>query len=90
MSLAPLLVGAAAGAAAGAWNARDLSRSVAGFAGGGSRITTALGLFRRTAILAAALLGSLLLGPWAWAGVAAGYLAGFTLLVAREARVRVR
>ena len=35
------------------------------------------------------LLGSLLIGPWAWAGLAAGYLGAFSIVVLREFKAHV-
>jgi len=84
MSLVPLLAGLVAGVALGVFGGRDLGVSVYRAAEGGRRWAAAFGLLRRMTLLSVALAGSLYLGSWAWAGLAAGYLAGFAGRVARE------
>ena len=81
--------GLAAGAVLGVIAGRDLAGSVRSMAGSRGGFRAAFGFLRRIGILAAGLFGSLLIGPAAWAGMAAGYLGGFGATVWREARVHV-
>jgi len=80
-------VGLVAGVGLGIIAGRDLASSVAGLSGSRGRAKAAWGLVRRLVILTIGLLGSLLIGPFAWAGLAAGYLGGFSVVVLREIKV---
>jgi len=82
-------VGFVAGAFLGVIAGRDLVTSVTGLAAPRGRTKAAWGLLRRLVILTAGLLGSLLIGPWAWAGLAAGYLGAFSIVVLREFKAHV-
>ncbi len=84
-----VLIGFVAGAVLGVIAGRDLVSSVTGLAYGHGRAKAAWGLLRRLAILAAGLLGSLFIGPLAWAGLAAGYLGAFSIVVMREIKAHV-
>ena len=66
---------------------RHLAGWVSQLTSGRGRLSYTLGLVGRNGLLAAVLVGSIALGPWAWTGVAAGYLAGFAAAVARGVRL---
>ena len=84
-----VLVGLVVGCGLGIIAGRDLATSVAGLAASRGRAKAAWGLVRRLVLLTVGLLGSLLIGPFAWAGFAAGYLGGFSTVVLREIKVHV-
>ncbi|MEK7474580.1 MAG: hypothetical protein AAB152_02995 [Candidatus Coatesbacteria bacterium] len=84
-----VLIGLVAGGGLGVIAGRDLTASVMELAASRGRAKAAWGLVRRLSILAAGLLGSLLIGPYAWAGLAAGYLGAFSVVVLREIKVHV-
>ncbi len=75
-----------AGLASGAYAGADLSAAAAGLGAGRAHLRAAFGLVRRLTVFGAVLLLSLKLGPHAWAGVAAGHLAGFAFMVRRAVR----
>ncbi len=81
-----IIVGIFAGLGVGMFTGRNLASSVARTCFKAAKGRYVFGLICRTGLLAAALIGSLVLGPWAWAGVAAGYLAGFAATIARNVR----
>jgi len=89
MSLANFLIGLVLGVIIGAWNGRDLGATVARYSGTNPRKSLLVGLVKRTAILSLALVISLKVGPQAWVGVAAGYMAGFAFMVRRQVKTRV-
>jgi hypothetical protein len=82
-----VLIGLVAGTGLGAIAGRDLATSVEGLAASRGRARAAWGLVRRIVILTLGLLGSLLIGPYAWVGLAAGYLGAFSFVVMRRIRV---
>jgi len=84
---ASLVVGFSCGIALGWLSGRDLAASAARSS---SSLHAALGLARRGGYLASGLSLSLVLGPKAWLGVAAGYLGAFAASVGREALARGR
>ncbi|MEK7767735.1 MAG: hypothetical protein AAB368_16015 [bacterium] len=72
------------GTALGWFSGRDLARSCR-VSSAQPAARAALGLARRLGLLGAGLYLSLALGGFAWAGMAAGYLAAFGGRVGREA-----
>lgn len=83
---AAILGGFLAGILSGAFAGADLSASAVALGTGRLGPRIAFGLTRRLTVFAALLLLSLALGPFAWAGAAAGYLAGFAFMIARATR----
>jgi len=90
MIVAAFVLGLLAGTGLGVHNGRDLGGSISGIIGRGGRIAVFFGLFKRTGLFMAALFASLYFGNWALAGVGLGYLAGFSVTIARKVRSDVR